>query len=103
VFERRDYFLVEPDLSHVPPLVQPAVAILRIGIDEEGIVREQCVTRGVRADIDGLILDAVHQWWFTPARLWKAIVPPDGNLPAGAAVPVGLTVTVTVGERAHLP
>jgi TonB family protein len=57
------------------------VAILELGINEEGRVVSACVLRGVRSDFDEAAQAAALQWLWTP----KVV----------KGKPVGVVVTVT--------
>jgi len=54
--------------------------------------------RGVRADVDRRVLDAVRAWRFEPPRLVEAAEVRGGHLAAGTAVPIFMTVTVRLGR-----
>jgi 3-phytase len=63
------------------------VVIAEVLINEFGHVESACVLRGLRADVDSLVLAAVRQWLFEPARS------------KGKPVPVLMTVTRDVRRR----
>jgi len=77
----------DPSLSKDMLAQVSGVAILEVLINEEGQVESACVVRGLRPDVDPLLVAAVRQWTFEPARS------------GGKAVPVIMTVTARVPPR----
>jgi TonB family protein len=92
----RQILRAAPDLSGLPPLVNPTVVIVEVRIDATGAVTETCLRRGVRDDVDARVLAAVQQWRFDPPRLKRNLELEGSRTDAGTAVPIFMTVTVPV-------
>jgi TonB family protein len=90
---------VEPDLSGLPPIAEGQLAIIEVRIDAKGRVTDECLLRGVRADVDRKALEAVGEWRFEPPRLLSDTTIATPPLKAGTAVPIFMTVTVPVRAR----
>lgn len=96
----RNVHRVEPDLTGLPPLAAEQIVIVEVRIDATGRVTEHCLLRGVRADVDQRVLEAVRAWRFNPPRLlFDANMRGGDRLTAGTAIPIIMTVTVVVGRR----
>jgi hypothetical protein len=83
---------VAPDLAGLDVTDLNGVDILEILIDVRGSVREACLLRGVREDVDDRAIGAVRRWRFQPARLRH-------STPPGLPVPIVMTVTLRIGAR----
>jgi hypothetical protein len=84
---------VAPDLSRIDvTTVRRQIEIAEILIDTEGVVKQVCVLRGVRDDIDVRVVAAIRQWRFQPARLRHSTPKAE----AGTLVSPVLTVTVRI-------
>ena len=90
---------VEPDLSGLTPLPPDPIVIVEVRIDATGRVTEDCMLRGVAAQVDRRVLDAVRAWRFETPRLRAAVDWRGGRWEAGAAVPIFMTVVVRPGQR----
>jgi TonB family protein len=88
---------VEPDLSGLPSREGATDAVVEVRISERGQVTEDCVLRGIRADVDTRVLAAVRQWQFDPPRLKFEATVAGTRLPVGTAGPIFMTVSVKVG------
>jgi TonB family protein len=87
-----------PDVSDLPAAPVEGLVIVEARIDATGTVTEDCLLKGVRADIDQRALEAVRRWKFEPPRLIEAVDSRAGHFDAGSAVPVIMTVTVPVSR-----
>jgi hypothetical protein len=83
---------VAPDLSRIDLTTVRKLEIAEILIDTEGVVKQVCVLRGVRDDIDVRVIAAIRQWRFQPARLRHSTPKAE----AGTLVSPVLTVTVRI-------
>lgn len=81
---------IEPDLSALLAVPQ-ATVIAELGIDDTGRVRDACMLRGIRPDVDREVIRAMTKWRFEPARVRQG---PE----AGTAVWPVITVTASVGS-----
>jgi hypothetical protein len=59
-------------------------------VNERGEVQDVCLHRGVREDVDGRAVAAIHRWRFEPARLRH-------SMPPGAIVSIVMFVTLPIG------
>jgi hypothetical protein len=82
---------VAPDLSGLDSANLHGYEIVEILIDEHGDVRQACLLRGVREDVDFRVLAAIRQWRFEPVRLRH-------SPPPGLPVPLVTTVTLRIGR-----
>jgi hypothetical protein len=82
---------VAPDLSGIDLASLHGLEITEILIDNRGAVKDVCLLRGVREDIDVRALAAIRQWRFEPTRLRH-------STPPGAPVSVVMTVTLPIGR-----
>lgn len=82
---------VAPELAGIDLTGLRGVEIAEILIDERGDVKDICLLRGVREDIDARAVAAIRQWRYEPARLRH-------STPTGAVVPLVMTVTVPIGQ-----
>lgn len=80
---------IEPDLSDLPA-VPHATVVAEIAVDDTGRVRDACILRGIRPDVDREVIRAMAKWRFAPARVR------NGPL-AGTPVWPVITVTARVG------
>ena len=81
---------IEPDLSALLA-VPPATLVAELGLDDTGGVRDACILRGLRPDVDREVIRAMTKWRFEPARIRQG---PD----AGTLVWPVITVTANVGS-----
>jgi hypothetical protein len=79
-----------PDLGGLDVADLHGVEIVEILIDERGSVKDACLLRGVREDVDLRVMAAIRQWRFEPVRLRHLTAP-------GVVVPVVITVGVRIG------
>ena len=79
-----------PDFSGIDLATLHGIAIAEILIDVHGEVKDVCVIRGVRDDVDLRAVAAIRRWQFEPTRLRH-------STPPGVVVPVVMTVTVPIG------
>ena len=86
----RKLFDAAPDLGALEVADLHGVAIVEILIDERGDVKDACLLRGVREDVDSRVMAAIRQWRFEPVRLRH-------STPPGVVVPAVITVGVRVG------
>jgi hypothetical protein len=84
-------FDVAPDLSGIDLAALHGLEIAEILIDDRGDVRDVCLLRGVRENVDLRAVAAIRQWRFEPTRLRH-------STPPGVPVPVVMTVTLPVGR-----
>jgi TonB family protein len=84
---------VPPDLAGLSVAGVHGLEIVELRVDQEGLVSDVCLLRGVREDIDARALAAVRQWRFAPVRAERA-----RNLAPGTMVPIIFTVTVRIGN-----
>ena len=82
---------VAPELAGIDLAGLRGVEITEILIDDRGDVKDICLLRGVREDIDARTVAAIRQWRYEPARLRH-------SSPPGMAVPLVMTVTVPIGQ-----
>lgn len=82
---------IAPDLAGIDLAGVRGVEIAEILIDERGDVKDICLRRGVREDIDARTVAAVRQWRYEPARLRH-------STPPGTVVTLVVTVTVPIGQ-----
>jgi hypothetical protein len=82
---------VAPDLSGLEAAHLRGLEIAEILIDDRGNVKDVCLLRGVRKDIDVRALDAIRRWRFEPARLRH-------STPPGALVSIEIAVTLRIGQ-----
>jgi hypothetical protein len=98
---------VPPDLSGIDMKgVTGSLAIADIRIDKSGAVKEVCVLRGLRDDVDDRAADAFRQWRYEPPALrhderWTGPVDARGQrvetiTPAGTLFEQVITVTVSI-------
>jgi hypothetical protein len=84
-------FHVAPDLSGIDLAGLNGVEIADILIDDRGNVKDVCLQRGVREDVDDRAVAALRQWRFEPTRLRH-------STPPGMVVSVVMTVTLPIGR-----
>jgi hypothetical protein len=84
-------FDVAPDLSGIDLTGLHGVEIAEILIDDRGDVKDVCLLRGVREDVDLRAVAAIGFWRFEPARLRH-------SRPPGAVVSLVMTVTLPIGR-----
>lgn len=82
---------VAPDLSGLDLDGLHGTEVVEILIDEHGDVKEACLARGVREDVDDRAMAAIRQWRFEPVRLRH-------STPPGLPVPLVTTVTLRIGR-----
>ena len=82
---------VSPDLSGIDLAGLHGFEIAEILIDDRGDVKEVCLLRGVREDVDLRAVAAIRHWRFEPTRLRH-------STPAGMLVPVVGTVSLPIGQ-----
>src|ERR1019366_5412610 len=83
---------VAPALSQIDLAGLRGVEIVEILIDDGGNVKDVCLRRGVREDVDDRSVAAIRDWRFEPARLRHSI-------PPGRIVALVMTVTLPIGQR----
>jgi hypothetical protein len=79
-----------PDLGGLDVAGLHGVEIVEILIDERGEVKDACLLRGVREDIDLRVMAAIRQWRVEPVRLRH-------STPPGVVVRTVVTVAVRIG------
>ena len=84
-------FDVAPDLSGLDLTGLHGLEIVEILIDDRGDVKEACLLRGVREDVDVRAMAAIRQWRFEPVRLRH-------STPPGVPVPLVMTVSLRIGR-----
>jgi hypothetical protein len=82
---------VAPDLSGIDLAGLHGLEIAEILIDNRGAVKDACLLRGVREDVDLRAVAAIRHWRFEPTRLRH-------STPPGVPVSVVMTVTLPVGR-----
>ena len=82
---------VVPDLSGFDLVDLRGLEIVEILIDDHGDVKEACLLRGVREDVDFRVMAAIRHWRFEPVRLRH-------STPPGVPVPLVTTVTLRIGR-----
>ena len=83
-------FDVAPDLAGIDLAGLHGFEIAEILIDDRGGVKDVCLLRGRREDVDRRAVAAIRQWRFEPARLRH-------STPPGVLVSVVMTVTLPIG------
>jgi hypothetical protein len=86
----RKVFDVAPDLSGLNVAGLRGSEIAEILLNERGEVKDVCLRRGVREDIDARVVAAIQRWRFEPARLRHSV-------PPGAIVSIVISVTLPIG------
>jgi hypothetical protein len=87
----RKVFDVAPDLSGIDFAGLHGIEIAEIVIDERGDVKDVCLLRGVREDVDLRAVAAIRHWRFEPTRLRH-------STPPGVPASVVMTVTLPIGR-----
>jgi hypothetical protein len=87
----RKVFDVAPDFSGIDLAGLHGVEIAEILIDERGDVKDVCLLRGVREDVDLRTVAAIRHWRFEPTRLRHSTFP-------GKIVPLVMTVSLQIGR-----
>lgn len=82
---------VAPDLSGIDLAGLHGLEIAEILVDNRGAVKDVCLLRGVREDVDLRAVAAIRLWRFEPTRLRH-------STPQGVPVPVVMTVTLPIGR-----
>lgn len=82
---------VAPDLSGIDLAGLHGFEIAEILIDDHGDVKDLCLLRGVREDVDLRAVVAIRHWRFEPARLRH-------STPPGVLVSLVMTVTLPIGR-----
>jgi len=89
---------VEPDLSGLPPVGGERHAFVEVRINQFGHVTDDCMLRGIRADVDERILAAVRAWQFAVPRLKFGGVVNGKPMAGGTPVPIFMTVHVRISR-----
>lgn len=82
---------VAPNLSGIELGGLRGLEIAEILIDEHGAVKDACLLRGVRADVDARAVTAIRQWRYEPVRLHH-------STPPGMVVSAVVTVSLPIGQ-----
>jgi TonB family protein len=90
---------VKPDFRGILLPSGERHVILEAYLDTEGRVAEACILRGLGAEIDVRVLDAVRRWRFQPARVKAGIVVEGERIRPGTVVPVIMTLSVRVSSN----
>jgi hypothetical protein len=80
---------VGPDLSGIKPGSLHGLEIAEILLDEHGDVKDVCLLRGVREDVDARAVSAIRQWRYEPVRLRHSTPP---NMVVSAVISVTLRI-----------
>jgi hypothetical protein len=83
---------VAPDLSGIELASLHGLEIAEILIDGHGDVKDVCLRRGVREDVDARAVTAIRQWRYEPVRLHH-------STPPGMVVSAVVTVTLPIGQQ----
>ena len=82
---------VAPDLSGIELGSLHGLEIAEILLDEDGDVKDVCLLRGVREDVDARAVTAIRHWRYEPVRLRH-------STPPGMAVSAVMAVALPIGQ-----